>query len=73
MSDNTNGHHEGGFSTGWMVFLFLAVLTVVEYIIAVSLDWNLPIIMGIAVLKAVLIIYYFMHIARLWLSAREDS
>lgn len=73
MSDETHGHGEGGTRTGWLVFLGLAVLTVIEYIIAVELDNNLPIIMGIAVIKAALIIWYFMHIARLWLSARKED
>ena len=61
-------HNEGSaVSTGWRVFALLAVLTVVEYLIAVSVSWNLPIIMGFAVLKAGLIVYYFMHVVRAWL------
>jgi caa(3)-type oxidase subunit IV len=65
MSDSGNG--KSAVRTGWLVFGLLAVLTVVEYIIAVSLDANLPVIMAIAVAKAALILWYFMHVARLWL------
>jgi caa(3)-type oxidase subunit IV len=73
MSDETHGHEHGGTRVGWLVFLALAALTVIEYIIAVELNDNLPVIMGIAVVKAALIIWYFMHVARLWLSAREED
>lgn len=66
----TTGH--GGFAaavrTGWVVFVVLAVLTAVEYVIAVELDKNIPILVGIAIIKAALIMNYFMHIARMWLS-----
>lgn len=52
--------------TGWMVFAALAVLTIVEYVIAVRLDANLPIIALIAAAKAGFIVYYFMHVVRAW-------
>ena len=60
-------HSEGSaVNTGLVVFALLAVLTVVEFVVAVSVDWNLPIIMAFAVLKAGLIVYYFMHVVRAW-------
>lgn len=52
--------------TGWMVFVALAALTIVEYIIAVGVDANLPVIAIIAVAKAACIVYYFMHVVRAW-------
>lgn len=52
--------------TGWMIFVILAVLTVVEYFIATGVEKNIPVIAVIAVIKAVLIINYFMHISAAW-------
>lgn len=60
---------EGLFSairTGWMVFVALAVLTIIEYVVAVSLDANVPVVAVIALAKAGFIVYYFMHVARAW-------
>jgi heme/copper-type cytochrome/quinol oxidase subunit 4 len=53
---------------GTIVFLLLAVLTAVEYIIATEMDSNLIPLVLIAQVKAVLIIWYFMHVARTWFS-----
>jgi caa(3)-type oxidase subunit IV len=67
-----NGQTPGGggvfaaIRTGWMVFVALAVLTIVEYIVAVGVDANLPVVAVIALAKAGLIIYYFMHVVRAW-------
>ncbi len=58
---------------GLVVFVILAVLTGVEYLLAVSIDANLPILMVVAIAKAVLIMYYFMHVARSWGSSEEES
>ncbi len=69
--------HGGGLAgavrTGWVIFLALALLTLVEFIIAVSLEANLPIIMAIAVVKAGLIGWYFMHIVRAWSGGEEEA
>lgn len=52
---------------GWIVIGALAVLTVVEYWIAISVHSTaLPYLTVIAVIKAGLIIQYFMHVAQLW-------
>lgn len=59
--------------TGWVVFLALALLTAAEYIVAVSLDANLPFVIAIAMAKAGLITYYFMHIVRAWSSGQEEA
>ncbi len=61
-----NGGPFGAIRTGWMVFLALAVLTIVEYIVAVGVDANLPVIAVIALGKAGFIVYYFMHVVRAW-------
>lgn len=54
---------------GRNVFILLAVLTVVEYAVAVSLDSALILLFVVATAKAWLIVVYFMHIRQL----REDS
>lgn len=54
---------------GFTVFLILAVLTVVEYFIAVGLD-NIVLLVVLlsaaAIAKCWAIVVYFMHISRLW-------
>lgn len=56
----------GAIRTGWMVFAALAALTIVEYVVAVRVEANLPIVAVIALGKAGFIGYYFMHIVRAW-------
>ena len=68
-----SGGLAGAVRTGWVIFLALALLTFVEYMIAVSLEANLPIIIGIAVVKAGLIGWYFMHIVRAWPGGEEEA
>lgn len=75
--EKAGGGNGGGLAsavrTGWVIFLALALLTLAEYIIAVSLEANLPIIIAIAVVKAGLIAYYFMHIVRAWSGGEEEA
>jgi hypothetical protein len=52
---------------GWKVGIGLAVLTALEYALAVYLPGNpLPYLAVVALIKAWLIVQYFMHIAHLW-------
>lgn len=57
---------------GWKVIAGLGVLTVVEFIVAVT--WGrsimIPLLVIIALYKTVLIALYFMHFKQLWL--REE-
>ncbi len=62
----------GRVRTGWVVFLWLAVLTAVEFVVAVTVDANLPIMVVIALLKAGLIVYYFMRVRRIWRGEEES-
>jgi caa(3)-type oxidase subunit IV len=52
--------------TGAVVFLALAVLTVIEYLIAIEVQLNMPALVVIAIAKAAAIVYYFMHVVRAW-------
>ena len=54
------------FRVGWIVGAVLAVLTIVEYIIAVEVTGNLPWLLIMAVVKAWLIVSYFMHVGQIW-------
>lgn len=63
----------GPLGTGWLVFLLLAVLTAVEFVLAVTIDANLPILVVIGLAKAGLIVHYFMHLMRLWRSDQEEE
>ena len=66
-----SSERSGPLRTGWVVFLWLAVLTAVEFIIAVTIDANLPIMIVIALMKAGLIMHYFMHLLRIWRGGEE--
>lgn len=57
------------FRLGWIIFIILVVLTVVEFFVGLwsgSFVW----LSLLALAKAGLIVYFFMHIYRLW---REES
>jgi hypothetical protein len=52
---------------GLIVIVVLAVFTAAEYIIATQTEANLIPLVLIAQVKAALIIWYFMHVARAWI------
>lgn len=54
---------------GTYVFVALAVLTIVEYFVSVSLG-STVLLLILALLKAAAIVYFFMHVTRLW---QEES
>ncbi len=54
------------YSQGIWVGLGLAVLTVIEFVISQTLSNAGVFLILIALIKAVIIIYYFMHVYRLW-------
>lgn len=49
---------------GVIIFVYLTVLTVLEYFVAVSFD-AVPLLVVVAIIKAALVLYYFMHIYKL--------
>ena len=61
----------GAARTGWLVFAVLIVLVLLEYVIFLVLTTNLPIMIVMNVIDAALIMYYFMHLPRLW--RREEK
>lgn len=60
-------HNQDKASTlrqGVIIFVYLAVLTLLEYFIAVAFD-AVPLLIAVALVKAGLVLYYYMHIYRL--------
>jgi hypothetical protein len=60
---------EAAFRLGWMVFIYLAVLTVIEFFVGLW-SGSFVLLSLLALGKAAAIVYYFMHIYRLW---RQES
>ena len=68
---NGNGYKEDR-NIGFAVFILLIDLTIGEFFIGyIATDWNWP-LWGIAIFKAVLIVYYFMHVTKLFGSSEEE-
>jgi len=57
---------------GWIVFLLLMVGVIVEYIVSLVMTKNLPLMVIMNIIDASLIMYFFMHITRLW-GGREET
>ncbi len=64
--DETRRKFDRDILVGWGMVAFLVIGTIVEYIIAISLDANLPIMIAINIAEAVAIMVYFMHVSRVW-------
>lgn len=67
----TSSNQETQKRIGWLSFFGLAALTVVEFWLSSAIQSALPYLTFIAIIKAILIIYYFMRVSQLW--AREDQ
>ena len=61
----------GAARTGWLVFAVLIVLVLFEYVLFLVLSSNLLIMLVLNVIDAALIMYFFMHLPRLW--RREEK
>lgn len=60
------------FRAGLVVFFLLAILTIGEFMLgAIAVGWAAPLI-GIAILKAALIMRDYMHISRLFAGDEES-
>ena len=55
-----------GYVTGAIVALALALLTALEYYIGSNPNPGVTWLMLISLLKSALVVYYFMHVYRLW-------
>lgn len=54
---------------GVYVFIGLAILTVIEFYMGLW-EWGLAPLMLVALLKAALVVHFYMHVYRLW---QEES
>lgn len=61
---------------GLVVIAVLAVLTIIEYLIAVELDNTQVIVTALAIIatvKAIAIMEYFMHLSKVWRGEGEHA
>lgn len=71
--EQNNGEYKEDRNIGMAVFILLISLTIGEVFIgAIAVDWTWP-LWGIAILKAVLIVYYFMHVTRMFGMPKEEQ
>lgn len=64
--------NRGMLSQGVVIFIYLAVLTALEFFVAVAFD-AVPILVVVAVIKAALVAYYYMHIYNLNLESHVED
>ena len=68
----TDSNHSSGIRTGLIVFTILAALSAIEFALAIFFnEW--PLIALVALMKAGLVIYYYMHIYRLFEPDESDD
>jgi caa(3)-type oxidase subunit IV len=70
---STEGHHGPTFKTYWVIFAALSILTAVSFIANTMVRYeklsatnSFLIIMAVAIIKAVLVAMYFMHLVVDW-------
>lgn len=54
------------YRQGVIVFIVLAILTVIEFFVSSAFNGSAVLLLIIALLKAGIIVNFFMHIYRLW-------
>jgi hypothetical protein len=70
-SEAVNERKAAAFRQGIYVVIVLAVLSAIEFGISIALDGPAVPLLLIALIKAALIVYFFMHIYRLWREERH--
>lgn len=59
-------------SQGILIFIYLAVLTGLEFFVAISFN-SVPLLIVVALIKAVLVVYYYMHVYQLNADSGDDE
>jgi heme/copper-type cytochrome/quinol oxidase subunit 3 len=57
---------------GVLIFIYLAVLTALEFFVALSFN-SVPLLVVVALVKAALVVYYYMHVYKLNLESEIDD
>jgi cytochrome c oxidase subunit 3 len=57
---------------GVLIFVYLGILTLLEFFIAVSFN-SVPLLVVVLLVKAALVVYYYMHIYKLNLEAHDPN
>src|SRR6185503_7397395 len=57
---------------GVLIFVYLAFLTALEFMIAISFQ-SVPLLVVVALVKAALVVYYYMHVYQLNLESEADD
>ena len=71
--DNNNSEYKNDRNIGVAVFILLISLTIGEVFIgAIAVDWTWP-LWGISIIKGTLIVYYFMHVTRMFGMSKEEQ
>ncbi len=70
MAQKQNTHKQSGYGQVIIIGIILAALTVVELIMALN-HMGAALLLLVAALKAILVIYFFMHVSRLWTAEGE--
>ncbi len=70
MAQKQNTHKQSGYAQVIIIGIILALLTVIEYFMGLY-HVGATLLMLIAALKAILVIYFFMHVSRLWTAEGE--
>ncbi len=60
------------YSRNFFVFLALAVLTAIEFLVAINLEQATVPLLLIGLIKAGLIVQFFMHIYRIWRAEEHE-
>src|SRR5688572_29856516 len=59
-------------SQGILIFIYLAILTALEFFVAITFN-SVVLLVVVALVKAALVIYYYMHVYKLNLESEVDD
>ena len=60
------------YRQNFVIFLALVLLTLIEFFVAINMDDPTVLLLIIALVKAGLIVQFFMHIYRLWRTEEHE-
>ncbi len=71
--DTTRSKAEAAGRAGLMAFVGLGAATIIEYVIAVEIEQSMVLLVLIALLKAAVIVQFFMHVMRMRHAGHEEE